>query len=85
MGRAMAFQVEAIYENGILRPVQPLPLAEHERVQLTVDQAPAAAVAARIDLAQWFGSIESHSGLIDAPKDWAARHDDYLHGPSDGQ
>jgi predicted DNA-binding antitoxin AbrB/MazE fold protein len=32
----MAFQVEAVYENGILRPVQPLPLAEHERVQVTV-------------------------------------------------
>jgi predicted DNA-binding antitoxin AbrB/MazE fold protein len=30
----MALTVEAIYENGIFRPVQPLPLKERERVLL---------------------------------------------------
>jgi predicted DNA-binding antitoxin AbrB/MazE fold protein len=29
--------VEAIYENGVLRPVQPLPLREQEKVRLLVD------------------------------------------------
>ena len=33
----MPLTVEAIYENGVLRPVQPLPLKEHEHVQLTVE------------------------------------------------
>ena len=28
--------VEAIYEGGVLKPMQPLPLQEHETVQLTV-------------------------------------------------
>jgi predicted DNA-binding antitoxin AbrB/MazE fold protein len=28
--------VEAIFEGGVLRPVQPLPLAEHQRVTVTV-------------------------------------------------
>jgi predicted DNA-binding antitoxin AbrB/MazE fold protein len=32
----MALTVEAVYENGVLKPAQPLPLKEHERVQVTV-------------------------------------------------
>jgi predicted DNA-binding antitoxin AbrB/MazE fold protein len=32
----MAITVEAIYENGVLKPNKPLPLAEHERVQVTI-------------------------------------------------
>ena len=32
----MALTVEAIYENGVLKPARPLPLKEHEKVQLTV-------------------------------------------------
>ena len=32
----MALTVEAIYENGVLKPAEPLPLAEHEKVRLTV-------------------------------------------------
>lgn len=32
----MANRVEAIYENGALRPLQPLELAEHERVTLDI-------------------------------------------------
>lgn len=33
----MAFTVEAIYENGVLRLSQPLPLKEQEKVQVTVE------------------------------------------------
>ena len=32
----MVQQVEAIYENGVLRPLQPLDLKESERVRLSV-------------------------------------------------
>jgi predicted DNA-binding antitoxin AbrB/MazE fold protein len=32
----MAITVEAIYENGVLKPAQPLPLQEHEKVRITV-------------------------------------------------
>jgi predicted DNA-binding antitoxin AbrB/MazE fold protein len=32
----MTLTVEAIYENGVLKPVEPLPLAEHEKVVVTV-------------------------------------------------
>lgn len=32
----MTQQIEAVYENGILRPSQTLRLAEHERVRITI-------------------------------------------------
>ncbi|MGH7174493.1 MAG: antitoxin family protein [Gemmataceae bacterium] len=32
----MDLTIDAVYENGVLKPVQPLPLREHETVQLTV-------------------------------------------------
>jgi predicted DNA-binding antitoxin AbrB/MazE fold protein len=35
----MTLTVEAIYENGVLKPAQPLPLKEHEHVQLTIRPA----------------------------------------------
>jgi predicted DNA-binding antitoxin AbrB/MazE fold protein len=33
----MAITVEATYENGVLKPVTPLPLKEREKVRLTVE------------------------------------------------
>jgi predicted DNA-binding antitoxin AbrB/MazE fold protein len=32
----MPRQIEAVYENGVLRPLQPLDLAEHEHVVVSV-------------------------------------------------
>jgi predicted DNA-binding antitoxin AbrB/MazE fold protein len=37
----MPLQVDAVYENGVLRPLQPLDLREHERVLVSVVKAPA--------------------------------------------
>ena len=33
----MSIVVEAVYQNGVLRPAEPLPLKENETVQLTVE------------------------------------------------
>ena len=33
----MTITVEATYENGVLKPAQPLPLKEHEKVKITVE------------------------------------------------
>lgn len=33
----MTIQVEATYENGVLKLAEPLPLHEHERVRITVE------------------------------------------------
>jgi predicted DNA-binding antitoxin AbrB/MazE fold protein len=35
----MPLTVEAIYENGVLKPVEPLPLKEHEKVRVTIEPA----------------------------------------------
>ena len=35
----MTLTIEATYENGVLKPAQPLPLKEQERVQITVHTA----------------------------------------------
>jgi predicted DNA-binding antitoxin AbrB/MazE fold protein len=34
----MVRQLEAVYEHGVLRPLEPLALAEHQRVRLTVEE-----------------------------------------------
>jgi predicted DNA-binding antitoxin AbrB/MazE fold protein len=33
----MTMMVEAIYENGVLKPVAPIALPEHTRVQLAIE------------------------------------------------
>lgn len=33
----MSITIEAVYENGLLKPVAPLPLKENERVRLTIE------------------------------------------------
>jgi predicted DNA-binding antitoxin AbrB/MazE fold protein len=35
----MSITVEAVYENGVLKPSEPLPFKEHEKVTITVDSA----------------------------------------------
>jgi predicted DNA-binding antitoxin AbrB/MazE fold protein len=35
----MPLTVEATYENGVLKPAQSLPLAEHEKVRVTIEPA----------------------------------------------
>jgi predicted DNA-binding antitoxin AbrB/MazE fold protein len=37
--RDMPLQVDAVYENGVLRPLQPLDLREHEHVVVSVAKA----------------------------------------------
>lgn len=32
----MTLTVEAVYENGVLKPTQPLPLKDKERVEITI-------------------------------------------------
>ena len=34
----MAITVDAIFENGVLRPMEPLALREHEKVRVIVQQ-----------------------------------------------
>lgn len=72
--------VEATYEDGVLKPVQPLPLKEHDKVRLTVEEVPLPQATEPLNLANMFGAIEAETGLVNGPEDWAAKHDHYLHG-----
>ncbi len=53
----MAITVEAIYENGVLKPAQPLPLKEHEQVQITIN-SPANWVQETARVLGWKGTSE---------------------------
>ena len=33
----MPISIEAVFQNGVLRPLEPLPLADNARVRITVD------------------------------------------------
>jgi predicted DNA-binding antitoxin AbrB/MazE fold protein len=55
---AMPLTVEAIYENGVLKPVQPLPLKEHEKVRITVEQGDTPLLRA-YGIIGWSGDAET--------------------------
>ena len=45
----MTKQVEAVYENGMLRPLEPLRLAENQHVRVTVSEISGDPLASMID------------------------------------
>ena len=47
----MGIQVDAVYENGVLKPLQPLGFAEHEHVSVTVTKAAPAPGSQQLDIA----------------------------------
>lgn len=62
----MAITVEAVYENGVLKPAQPLPLKEHEKVQITV-KAVTSRVRQSAGLMGWTGSQEDADFVASSP------------------
>ena len=63
----MAITVEAVYENGVLKPTQPLPLQEHEKVQVTVKRA-VSRVRQTAGLIGWTGSQEDADFVALSPE-----------------
>jgi predicted DNA-binding antitoxin AbrB/MazE fold protein len=53
-----ALVVEAVYENGVLKPAHALPLAEHEKVQITINSQPSR-VRATAGMFGWKGDAET--------------------------
>jgi predicted DNA-binding antitoxin AbrB/MazE fold protein len=62
----MHLEVEATYENGVLKLDQPLPLQEKQRVKVTI-QAESNRVEPGRGLVQWAGSLEDLDYLISSP------------------
>jgi len=72
----MTLTVEAVYENGVLKPAQPLPLQEHEKVTITVE--PKQPTLAERIVAR--ARALPPEVLATLPDDLAAQHDHYLYG-----
>jgi predicted DNA-binding antitoxin AbrB/MazE fold protein len=72
----MAITVEAIYEDGVLKPAQPLPLKEQEKVRVTVESA-------RPPIWERIAALTADAPpeeLAKLPPDGAAEIDHYLYG-----
>ena len=61
----MTITVEAIYENGTLKLAEPLPLKEHEKVQVTV-QTSTSDARQTAGMIPWTRSVEELDYLIDS-------------------
>lgn len=59
----MSIEVEAIYENGVLKPVAPLPLKENERVRVSI-KAPSSRIRQSAGLLKWNGQPEALEYLL---------------------
>ena len=63
----MTISIEAIYEDGVLKPKESLPLREHETVRVTINNEPAppdarvpdTRVRATAGLLNWRGDAET--------------------------
>jgi predicted DNA-binding antitoxin AbrB/MazE fold protein len=69
----MTLTIEAVYENGVLKPDRPLPFQDRARVRLTVETAEHAA-------ARFGDLLDLARDLPDAPVDLSSQHDHYLYG-----
>jgi predicted DNA-binding antitoxin AbrB/MazE fold protein len=66
-GFIMILTIEAVYENGVLKPMQPLPLSEHEKVRVTVE-AKTNWVEATAGMMGWKGSAEEADYFAMSPE-----------------
>jgi hypothetical protein len=83
----MSITVDATYEDGVLKPAQPLPLGEHEKVRVTLEPQPSAPPFAPpadgLTLGERIAAMARAlpAGALDnLPDDLAAEHDHYLYG-----
>ena len=85
----MSITIDATYENGVLKPAQPLPLSEHAQVRVTVEEQPSSqgSQAATPGTAEpiWerlakLAADAPEDELAKLPTDGASQHDHYLYG-----
>lgn len=64
----MSTHLEAVYENGVFRPLQPVSLPEHLRVTMTIDEGVEAGCAAeQVHFALTPECWEAFCAALDAP------------------
>jgi predicted DNA-binding antitoxin AbrB/MazE fold protein len=63
----MTLTIEAVYENGVLKPKEPLPLSEHEKVRVTIQ--PAISLARQTaGMVPWTGDVETLERIVRDPE-----------------
>jgi predicted DNA-binding antitoxin AbrB/MazE fold protein len=75
-GQVIAITVEAVYENGVLKPAQPLPFKEHEKVSITIEERRPTLAERLVALAHAL----PQETLDRLPADGASQHDHYIYG-----
>jgi predicted DNA-binding antitoxin AbrB/MazE fold protein len=63
----MTLTVQAIYENGVLKPLQPLPFKEHETVTLTL-HATVTLARRTAGMIPWTGDVETLERITRDPE-----------------
>jgi predicted DNA-binding antitoxin AbrB/MazE fold protein len=63
----MSLQIEATYENGVLKPSQPLPFREHERVVVSVE-AKVSRIRQAAGMIRWTGDPEVLRKIAEDPE-----------------
>jgi len=59
----MTITIEATYENGVLRPAQPLPLKEREQVRVTIE-SPSSLADQTYGMIGWSGDPHTFGRLL---------------------
>jgi predicted DNA-binding antitoxin AbrB/MazE fold protein len=87
----MSITIDATYEDGVLKPAQPLPLAEHAQVRVTVEES-LATRALELDFGDdlegpslaeeliALGNALPEEVVSKLPTDGASQHDHYIYG-----
>jgi predicted DNA-binding antitoxin AbrB/MazE fold protein len=68
----MGLTIEAVYENGVLKPAQPLPLKEHEKVRITVELGESALLQA-YGILGWTGTHEELEQILAEAEEFVDR------------
>jgi len=64
----MSLEVNATYENGVLKPDQPLPLSEHTRVTVSIE-VPPTTIRQSAGMIAWRGDARALEELLGADND----------------
>jgi predicted DNA-binding antitoxin AbrB/MazE fold protein len=56
----MSVPVEAVFENGLLRPLTPLPFANQQRVWIRVEPQPQSQAERLREFNEWLKGVEEH-------------------------
>jgi len=72
----MSQMIQAIYEDGVLKPLEKLTLGEHQQVQITVEPQAAACIPKNRDADDPLSGVRAATGIPDL----AEHFDDYRLG-----